>query len=320
MSANTSDSHRVAVCVCTYNRPEGLARMLESLAAIDLGTYDPGDVEVIVVDNCPQDRTRSICEHAAKRLPIPVHYTEEPVQGITYARNRAVEVALQRGADFVAFIDDDDHPQPDWLRHLLEKQSETGADLVFGTWVLDALMPEWARNSGIFRSPDEPKPVKPGSRYGLPKSASTCNVLVSRRALERVAASGDVFDHNFRFSGGEDKDFFIRAGELGASMASADLSVIYRDHEPGRYTARGLLHRGFKNGCSKTRMARVHGSRKKSLKLVASSLAKLVISLIVMPFSVFSRSFLMHNLYRLGKAFGVLYTTATGRTIDYYSR
>jgi hypothetical protein len=30
--------------------------------------------------------------------------------------------------------------------------------------------------------------------------------------------------------------------------------------------------------------------------------------------------FLMHNLYRMAKASGVLYTTVTGRSIKYYSR
>jgi hypothetical protein len=134
-----------------------------------------------------------------------------------------------------------------------------------------------------------------------------------------VAATGPVFCHAFRLSGGEDKDFFIRAHALGATLASAETSVIYRNHETERYTARGLLRRGFKNGCSQVRMARYHGDRSRRFKLFGSALSKFLISLLLLPFSIFSRGFIMHNLYRIAKASGVVYTTFTGRSISYYS-
>ena len=150
MTVSTIVDARVAICVCTHSRSQGLTRLLVSLQDIDLSGYNPDAVELIVVDNNPDPEIRAICERAAPRLPVSVHYTTEPRSGITFARNRAVEVALERGADFVAFIDDDDQPKSDWLIQLLDRQSVTGADMVFGTWVLDSLMPQWARDSGIF--------------------------------------------------------------------------------------------------------------------------------------------------------------------------
>jgi len=320
MTVSTTTEQKVAICVCTHSRSQGLMRLLVALQDIDLSGYNPDAVQLIVVDNNPSRETRAICERAAPRLPIAVHYTEEPRSGITYARNRAVAVALERGADFCAFIDDDDQPQSDWLIQLLDRQAVTGADLVFGTWVLDTLMPQWARESGIFRSPVKAKHENKGGRYGLPGCASTCNALVGRDILERVATTGPVFNHTFRFSGGEDKDFFIRAHQLGARITSADMSVIHRNHEPDRYTARGLVRRGFKNGCSQVGMARSHGNTSRVLKLLGASLGKLLMSLFLLPFSIFSRGMLMHNLYRVSKAFGVVYTAVTGRSINYYSR
>ena len=223
MTVSTAIDLKVAICVCTHNRSQGLMRLLVALQDIDLSGYNPDSVELIVVDNNPNPETEAICERAAPRLPIAIHYTTETRSGITYARNRALEVALDRGADFVAFIDDDDQPQSDWLIQLLDRQAVTGADLVFGTWVLDALMPQWARESGIFRSPVKAKHENKGGRYGLPGCASTCNALVGRTIIERVGTTGPVFNHTFRFSGGEDKDFFIRAHNLGARLASAPL-------------------------------------------------------------------------------------------------
>jgi len=311
---------RVAICVCTHGRHRALEHLLTSLGDLRLDGYDPAAVELIVVDNAPNDLTRAICERAATGLPIALHYEPEPVPGITHARNRAVSVALARGADFVAFIDDDDQPRSDWLLALLQRQAETRADLVFGTWVLDEQMPQWARDSGIFRSPGKSKQQKKGGRYGLPDCASTCNMLASRSILERVGADGPVFSHLFCNSGGEDKDFFIRAHGLGAQLASAERSVICRSHEPERYRAKGLLRRGFKNGCSQVSMARAHGNSRRRFKLFGTALGKLVISLISIPFSVFSRSRFMHHLYRIAKSSGVIYTTLTGRSIKYYSR
>jgi glycosyltransferase involved in cell wall biosynthesis len=295
-------------------------RLLVSLQDIELSGYNPQAVELIIVDNSPNEETEAICRRAAPRLPINLLYVTEHKSGITYARNRGVSVALDRGADFVAFIDDDDQPQPDWLIQLLDRQAVTGADLVFGTWVLDSMMPQWARESGIFRSPVKAKHENKGGRYGLPGCASTCNALVGREILGRVATTGPVFNHTFRFSGGEDKDFFIRAHDLGARLASADMSVIHRNHEPDRYTARGLLKRGFKNGCSQVSMAHSHGTATRVVKLLGAAVSKLLMSLFLLPFSVFSRGMLMHNLYRMAKASGVLYTALTGRRINYYAR
>lgn len=320
MTITPTPPRRVAICVCTHSRSEVLQRLLESLRDIELGDIDPASVELIVIDNKPNPATREICERIAPDLPINVHYTTESESGITYARNRAVAVAMERGAELIAFIDDDDQPHADWLAELLKCQVATGADLVFGSWILDEQMPDWARESGIFRSPTKSKQEKKGGRYGLPDCASTCNLLVSRNILEQVAATGPVFSHAFCYSGGEDKDFFIRAHNMGASLASAEKSVIHRIHGPERYTAGGLIRRGFKNGCSQVNMARYHGDGERRVKLVVTALLKLLISLIIMPFSVFSRGLFMHSLYRMAKASGVLYTSITGRSIKYYSR
>lgn len=319
-TATANVSSHVAICVCTSGRCGELSTLLEALRSIQLGGMHPCSVELVIIDNRPSAETRELCERASAHLPIGLHYVQEPQPGLTYARNRAVAVALERGADFVAFIDDDDLPESDWLLRLLERQAATGADLVFGSWVLHEQMPEWARESGIFRSPGKHKSEsKKERRYGLPDFASGCNMLAGRAILERVAAAGPVFDHAFCFIGGEDKDFFIRAQEMGATLASADHSVIHRNHEPERYTIRGLFRRGFKNGCSRVNMAGSHGDRRRRLSLFTTALGKLLISLIMLPFSVFSRGRFMHHLYRVAKSSGVIYSSVTGRGINYYS-
>ncbi len=314
-----AEAPRVAICVCTYGRSGELEKLFGSLREIDLDGYSPRAFELLVIDNRPDAETRRQCERAAQTLPLSVHYVEEPVPGLTYARNRAVQEALARNVEFVAFIDDDDRPRPDWLVRLLKRQRETGADLVFGTWVLDSDLPEWVRKSGIFRSPDKPKRNK-SRRYGLPHYASGCNLLAGREILQRVAAEGPVFDHRFRFSGGEDKDFFLRAHRMGATLASADQSVIQRSHSRDRYTLRGLLRRGLKNGCSQVALAEIYADRGRRRGLLFTALFKLLFSLAMLPFSLFSPAALRGRVYRIAKCWGIIYASLTGRRIDYYSR
>jgi glycosyltransferase involved in cell wall biosynthesis len=256
----------------------------------------------------------------APQIPIGLLYVEETRAGVTHARNTAIARAIELGADFVALIDDDDIPRADWLLKLLERQRETGADLVFGTWQADPAMPPWAMRSGIFRDPDKAKNFTTSRRYGLPAYASTCNVMASRDILQRLQEQGPVFDHNFMYSGGEDKDMFIRARDLGAKLESANDSIIHLCHQPERYKPGGLLRRGFKCGCSQVGMARAHGNVERTLQLRIKALLKLPLVALTLPLTIFSRGMFLAHLYRIGKSSGILYSAFTGRAINYYAR
>ena len=113
----------IAVCVCTCNRPDGLAACLQAIGKPDLAGLARDRLLVLIVDNHPDDWVKRLCE---TQYPAAV-YVAEPERGISHARNRAVREA--RGADLVAFVDDDDEPLPDWLRHLVLTQRRTGAEL-----------------------------------------------------------------------------------------------------------------------------------------------------------------------------------------------
>jgi len=311
---------KVAICICTYHRTESLQRLLESFVNIELGELGAADVTVIVIDNDPMEENALLCQRLTPQLPIALKYVEEHRAGVTHARNTAIEQALALGADFVSLIDDDDIPQANWLLKLLQHQAETGADLVFGSWQADPDMPDWAAKSGIFRDPDRAKNVAASGRYGLPAYASTCNVMASRDILQRLSEQGPVFNHNFMYSGGEDKDMFIRARALGAKLESADDSIIHLCHQPERYAARGLLRRGFKCGCSQVGMARAHGNLERTLQLRMKALLKLPLVVLTLPFTLFSRGTFLAHVYRIGKSSGVLYAAFTGRAINYYAR
>ena len=124
-TAEGSETWRTSRCrpsrcaALTFRRPRGLEALLTSLAKLD----NPGPgygVKVIIVDNDPDGSARSIVETCRTTMPWELVYTVEPRRGIPFGRNTAVRTAGD--ADFVAFLDDDEVAEPDWLTELLRVQ------------------------------------------------------------------------------------------------------------------------------------------------------------------------------------------------------
>lgn len=114
---------KISVILCTYNRCQSLAKVLDSAAASTLP--NSVDWEVLVVDNNSTDQTLEVVESFARRHPHRFRYYFEPRQGKSYALNTGVRQA--RG-DILAFTDDDVTVEPTWLRNLT-------ASLHSGKWV-----------------------------------------------------------------------------------------------------------------------------------------------------------------------------------------
>jgi glycosyltransferase involved in cell wall biosynthesis len=250
---------RIAICLCTCNRPASLQRVLAQLKNIDLGPLPADQLFLVIVDNLPDGRALDVCNALEAHLPFPLVFAEELQRGISYARNRAVTEALQRGADFIAFIDDDDLPHTDWLRHLIETQRETGAEVVFGLWrwPADLQLADWQRELRALQPP------RAGSiaYHGLQGGVGTYNVLIARDVIARTSAGGVVFRPEFAATGGGDTDFFLRARAAGATFATAAGSLVVRTWEPERMTYRGLLRRAFRLGLTRTTMEKLHFNR-----------------------------------------------------------
>ena len=151
---------RVAVCACTFRRPEGLAALLDGLRGQRFERIAAPEVLVLIVDNEGSSRSQAICEAAASR-GLGVRYLAETRRGISFARNRGLD-AVPEDVDFIAMIDDDERPEPDWLEELLLAQAATGADVVQGR-VRPAFAPgapAWIRDGGFFGYPLPSNPFR----------------------------------------------------------------------------------------------------------------------------------------------------------------
>lgn len=97
----------VSIVIATYDRPGALSACLESLLRQEMAR----PFEILVVDNHPQS---GITRPLGARFPA-VRWFEEPVAGLSRARNRGIREAA--GAVIVT-TDDDVVAPPSWLRAL----------------------------------------------------------------------------------------------------------------------------------------------------------------------------------------------------------
>jgi len=189
----------MTVLICTYNRLETLQRCLTSFE----NQTAAGRYEIVVVNDGSSDGTREWLESWAPRAPVRIVQQENG--GLSAARNAGLDVA--RGT-YVLLINDDTIAFPDLIEEHLAAHAEFGPDrAVLGTFeqpraVLDnALMRVLEGTHMVFCYAGlDPSRLHDWTRFW------TCNISVSRQAVEDVGR----FDESFRHYGCEDTDLAFR--------------------------------------------------------------------------------------------------------------
>ncbi|NQX89614.1 MAG: glycosyltransferase family 2 protein [Halioglobus sp.] len=204
----------IAVCICTFRRPEGLKRLLKALHKQSFKATPTPAIFLIIVDNSPSAESAPICD--TKQWILPVTYLHEPRPGISYARNAAL-AAVPEGTDFIAMTDDDAVPESNWLDQLLSAQSRSQADVVVGPTIprFPPGTPAWVAATGFFLKPQNQKDLR---ALDPDPPAATCNVLLR---AELLGESRLMFDPTLAMSGGEDKLLFQLLKSQGRHFAWA---------------------------------------------------------------------------------------------------
>ena len=234
----------VAVCICTYRRPHLLARLLKALEAQE--TENLFTFAIVVVDN-DEHRSAELCvAQNAETMSVSIQYRVEPRRNIALARNKAIENAA---GEFVAFIDDDEYPDRNWLAELLKASDKYQADAVLGPVVpeFETSPPSWVVRGWFFERPNH----LTGERLSWAK-CRTGNVLLRRRMLLLDAT---WFRPEFG-TGGEDLDFFARMEQRGLSAVWCREAVVHESVPASRCSRKYLLGRALLRGCNSNRRSR----------------------------------------------------------------
>lgn len=215
----------ISVVVCTHNRADGLREALASLS--QLATSGRFGFELVVIDNASQDHTQDVIAEAAGRSSVPVRGIYESTQGIVPARNRGIQES--RG-QWIAFFDDDQLAELDWLLELYQFATERRVRCVGGAVKLK--LPEGCHRElapfcrmllGESLWSQEPMP------YTRRISPGAGNLMLEAGVFRQVG----LFQRSIR-GRGEDTDLFHRMLEGGIDSWYVPTAVIHHVIPPER--------------------------------------------------------------------------------------
>lgn len=254
------DVRELLIAIPTFRRPDALASALSAVRTqVDAENDAPEasmHCSILVVDNDPAGSGgRAAAEHGAR-------YVIEPRPGIAAVRNRAI--AECDGARALLFIDDDEVPEPGWLRAMIGMYRSSRPTAVAGR-VVTPFPPDvepWVAASGAF--------VRPTRNHGQTMSeAATNNLLVD---LDDVRRLGLSFDERFGLTGGSDSMFTLQLTRRGGTIRWAEDAVVIEQEDPKRFTRSWVLMRTFRFGNTSARV-RIALARTPARRLVERLLA-----------------------------------------------
>lgn len=243
----------VSIVMPTLNRPQPLRRALESLRQQRV----PEDVrlEIVVVDNSSNRSAAWVSEDAELgTAEWPVRYVSEPRPGVANARNAGIMNAT--GA-WIAFLDDDEEADPDWITHHIETLRGSGADASFGPVraVAEEGQPSQALLDFFSRGIDRPDGADITDLAAL---LGTNNSVFSK---ERCLSGHGVFDTTLNETGGEDSLLLQQLVISGRKFAWARVAGVVEWVPPRRLNWTYVAQRRFLSGQIRTFVQHMLGSR-----------------------------------------------------------
>ena len=208
------------VCVIpTHKRTDFLEASLASVAGQTLAPS-----RVVVVSDVPDAEAKHLCARLDTESALSIEFVESAPGKNGASSSRNIGAAAAGDADLIAFLDDDDLWQPDYLARAV--RLSPGVDLVI-TWIDEF-------GDGHERSGPR---MRPGLRAqdvaAINPGATGSNMLVSKRLFDRIGG----FDAGLQVK--NDTDFLYRALRAGASYEIVEEPlVLQRKHSSGQLTAR----------------------------------------------------------------------------------
>lgn len=248
-----------SLIICTYMRPEALARLLDS---VKKQTLYPN--EILVIDASEDDEIKHI--HLESEYECLKYFkVGNAVRGLTKQRNFGIE-KKSKTSKIICFLDDDVILEPDYFKYLIETYEVFPEALAVGGYITNEVIWEptdkrndntkfyydgWMRNEPLrFRirkkvglSPDTPPGFLPTFAHGrsvsfLPPSNKTYQV---EQIMGGVSSYREHIFSQIKFSTYfdgyglyEDTDFSLRISKLGKLYVNSKARLAHYHDNSGR--------------------------------------------------------------------------------------
>ena len=195
-------NHLVSVTIVTHNSEPVVARCLDSVLAQDWPS-----LEIVVVDNASQDRTRALLDAYGNRLRVIPNAENS---GFAAAQNQAIR---QTKGDWVLALNPDVLLEPNFVSTLVrggtldERIGTVCGKLLRALPGLEIPAERQLDSAGIFFTPtfrhfDRGFHGPDGEQYSQPAyvfGATAAAALYRRSMIEDISVEGEFFDEDFFF-------------------------------------------------------------------------------------------------------------------------
>ena len=231
----------ISICICTYHRNAMLKHLLDEIRLQE--TRGLFNYSIIIIDNDPNGSARELVIRMKEEHNLDIQYDVEPERSIPAARNHAIRLA--RG-NYIAIIDDDEFPTPNWLINLFRATQTFEADGALGPIFpfFEQTPPSW-----LIKGKFCERPVYRTGTILEWHQTRTGNVLLKRRVFD---------EHDLKFdlklkTSSSDRAFFKEAIRLGYKFIAVEEAPVYETVPPERwkksyYIKRSLAH-GYNTYC-----------------------------------------------------------------------
>ena len=261
----------ISICICTYHRPQMLARALDHV--FTQITQPFVSFEIVVVDNDKNRSAEETVRHFQQFSPYEIIYDCEPEQNIALTRNRAICNA--RG-NFIAFIDDDEYPTDHWLLAMYSCLIKYKADGVLGPVLPDFPngAPTWLEKGGFCE-----RRRKHTGELISNRDKRTGNILLRRSIF---VDKETWFDPARGLTGGEDGEFLGRQMNKGHRFIWCDEALVFETITKERWHAAFYLKKEFRIGTLAGEKLR----RARALRTAIKTSIILICCFLVLPLSL----------------------------------
>jgi len=225
------DDMSLTVVICTRDRLDGLLATLRSLAVQSDPAFD-----VLVVDNSLDgDIARTHTDFDG----LSIRFRHEPIAGLSRARNRGL---AEVESEIIAWIDDDEVADPDWIAWLKRGFSTPGRPHAVAGVMLPAELETVAQvnferyggfNKGRGMAPEQLRTGTPSvldPLYPLPGFGAGGNMAFRTKALRAVGGFDNRLGAGTKTHGGEETRALALILESGAIVQHWPPAVTWHYH------------------------------------------------------------------------------------------
>ena len=273
----------ISVVISTYNRSALLELALEEF--INQKNIEKNEFEVIIVDNNSSDNTKDMVSNY--QTEIIINYILEKKQGLGYVREAGLKNSKGR---YVAFIDDDAYPLPNWLFLIKENIFKYEPDCICGPifpyYITEK--PKWFKDSYEIRSLGQKwQEVPPGTTY------SGSNMIWKREILEELGGFNVKLGmKKDLLIGGEDTDLFYKYWTKFKGKVIFDPQIkVFHLTPDYKLNVPYMLKRSFAGGIAFSKINRNSNNLRKvtrSFRLVGGA----IMLTLILPFRIFTHKYI----------------------------